>query len=53
MHARAQTDELCPDPTPTNLSRDASGNLINPDGFGAVIAVSPARQIQLMARFHF
>jgi len=41
------------DPTPTNLSRDASGTLINPAGFGAVTAVSPARQIQLMARFHF
>ena len=41
------------DPTPTNLSRDASGNLINPTGFGAVTAVAPARQIQLMARFHF
>ena len=41
------------DPTPTNLSRDASGTLINPTGFGAVTAVAPARQIQLMARFHF
>jgi hypothetical protein len=38
------------DPTPTNLSRDASGTLVNPTGFGAV---APARQIQLMARFHF
>ena len=41
------------DPTPTNLSGDASGNLINATGFGAVTAVAPARQIQLMARFHF
>jgi len=41
------------DPTPTNLSRDASGNLSNPTGFGAVTSVAPARQIQLMARFHF
>ncbi len=41
------------DPTPTNLSRDAAGTLINPSGFGAVTAVAPARQIQLMARFHF
>ena len=41
------------DPTPTNLSRDASGTLVNPTGFGAVTAVAPARQIQLMARFHF
>jgi hypothetical protein len=41
------------DPTPTNLTRDASGNLINPTGFGAVTAVAPARQVQLMARFYF
>ncbi len=41
------------DPTPTNLSRDGAGTLINPSGFGAVTAVAPARQIQLMARFHF
>jgi hypothetical protein len=41
------------DPTPTNLTRDASGALINPTGFGAVTAVNPARQIQLMARFYF
>ena len=41
------------DSTPTNLSRDASGTLVNPTGFGAVTAVAPARQIQLMARFHF
>jgi len=41
------------DPTPTNLSRDGSGNLINPTGFGTVTAVAPARQIQLMALFHF
>jgi hypothetical protein len=48
LQARSLTD-----PTPTNLSRDASGNLINPTGFGAVNAVAPARQIQLMARFYF
>ena len=41
------------DPTPTNLSRDASGNLINSTGFGTVNAVAAARQVQLMARFHF
>jgi hypothetical protein len=41
------------DATPTNLSRDASGSLINPTGFGAVTSVAPARQIQLMARIHF
>ena len=34
-------------------SRDAAGNLINASRFGAVTAVSPARQVQLMARFHF
>lgn len=41
------------DPTPTNLTRDASGNLVNPTGFGAVTQVAAARQIQLMLRFHF
>ena len=41
------------DATPTNLTRDAGGALINPTGFGAVTAVAPARQVQLMARFHF
>ena len=41
------------DPTPTNLSRDNSGALVNATGFGTVSAVAPARQIQLMARFHF
>lgn len=41
------------DPTPTNLTRDASGTLINATGFGAVTAVAPARQVQLMMRFHF
>jgi len=41
------------DPTPTNLAYDASGTLVNSTGFGAVSAVAPARQIQLMARFHF
>ena len=41
------------DPTPTNLARDASGALINPTGFGAVTGVAAARQVQLMARFHF
>lgn len=48
MQVRSLTD-----PTPTNLTRDASGALINPTGFGAVTAVAPARQIQLMVRFHF
>lgn len=41
------------DPTPTNLTRDAAGTLVNDAGFGAVTAVAPARQVQLMMRFHF
>lgn len=41
------------DPTPTNLPFDASGNLVNPTGFGAVTAVRPPRTIQLTARFQF
>ena len=41
------------DPTPTNLARDAAGNLVNANGFGAVTAVAAARQVQLMMRFHF
>lgn len=42
-------------PTPTNLARDAAGNLIpaNIRGFGAVTAVAPPRQMQLLARFTF
>lgn len=41
------------DPTPTNLAKDATGNVVNLRGFGAVTAVGPAREIQLMARFQF
>ncbi len=41
------------DPTPTNLAKDATGNVVNPTGFGAVTAVAPAREIQLMVRFQF
>jgi len=41
------------DPTPTNLTPEATGNLINPTGFGVITSVAPARQVQLMARFHF
>ena len=41
------------DPTPTNLPYDASGNLVNPTGFGAVTNVRPPRQVQLLARFQF
>jgi Carboxypeptidase regulatory-like domain len=41
------------DPTPTNLAEDAAGNVINPTGFGAVTAVAPAREVQLLLRFQF
>jgi hypothetical protein len=41
------------DPTITNLAYDASGNLINPSGFGAITSVRPARQLQLVTRFSF
>ncbi len=41
------------DPTPTNLARDAAGNVVNPTGFGAVTAVAPGREIQLLIRLQF
>jgi hypothetical protein len=41
------------DSTPTNLTPEATGNLINPTGCGAITSVAPARQVQLMARFHW
>ena len=41
------------DPTPTNLAEDASGNVVNPIGFGAVTNVAAARQIQLLVRVSF
>jgi hypothetical protein len=41
------------DPTPTNLAVDAAGNLVNPQGFGAVSNVAASRQVQLMLRFSF
>jgi hypothetical protein len=41
------------DPTPTNLAKDASGNVINPTGFGAAIDVAAARQVQLLVRLSF
>ena len=41
------------DPTPTNLATDAAGNVVNPTGLGAVTAVAPAREIQLLVRFQF
>jgi hypothetical protein len=41
------------DPTITNLPYDASGNLVNRNGFGTISTVWPAREIQLVARFVF
>jgi hypothetical protein len=41
------------DPTITNLPYDASGNLINQNGFGTISGVRPARQLQLVARLSF
>jgi hypothetical protein len=41
------------DPTPTNLPYDSAGKLVNPNGFGAVNAVRPPRNIQLQVRFAF
>ena len=41
------------DPTPTNLAMDAAGNVVNPTGFGAVTAVAPAREVQLLIRLQF
>jgi hypothetical protein len=52
VNATLQVRSLA-DPTPTNLAYDANGTLVNNTGFGTVSAVAPARQIQLMARFHF
>ncbi|MBN2368873.1 MAG: carboxypeptidase regulatory-like domain-containing protein [Vicinamibacteria bacterium] len=37
----------------TNLPYDASGNLVNQNGFGTVNGVYPARQIQLVGRIIF
>jgi hypothetical protein len=41
------------DPTPTNLAYDASGNLVNPNGFGTVSSTRPAREVQILVRFQF
>lgn len=41
------------DSTMTNLPLDANGNLVRPFGAGAVNAVGPARELQLMTRFVF
>ncbi len=41
------------DPTPTNLAYDASGTLVNANGFGSVSSARPSREIQVLARFQF
>ena len=41
------------DPTPTNLPFDANGKLVRPNGFGAVSAVRPPRNMQLSAHIQF
>jgi hypothetical protein len=48
LQVRSLTDR-----TPTNLAKDAAGNVVNPTGFGAVTAVAPAREIQLLVRLQF
>ena len=37
----------------TNLPYDATGNLVNRNGFGSVSGVRPPRQMQIMMRFSF
>ena len=41
------------DRTITNLPYDASGNLVNRNGFGTANGVAPARNLQVMTRFTF
>jgi hypothetical protein len=41
------------DPTITNLPYDASGNLVNQNGFGTINGVAPPRTLQLVARVTF
>jgi hypothetical protein len=41
------------DRTITNLPYDASGNLVRPNGFGAISGVSPPRTLQLVTRLTF
>jgi hypothetical protein len=41
------------DATVTNLPYDASGNLVNPNGFGTIADVRPPRQLQLVTRVTF
>jgi hypothetical protein len=41
------------DNTITNLPHDASGNLVRPNGFGAISGVAPPRTLQLVTRLTF
>jgi hypothetical protein len=41
------------DRTITNLPYDASGNLVRPNGFGAINGVAPPRTLQLVTRITF
>jgi Carboxypeptidase regulatory-like domain/TonB-dependent Receptor Plug Domain len=41
------------DPTITNLPYDASGNLVNQNGFGTIQGVRPPRTLQLVTRVTF
>ena len=41
------------DPTITNLPYDASGNLVNNNGFGSINGVAPPRTLQLVTRLTF
>lgn len=41
------------DPTITNLPHDANGNLVRPNGFGAIDNVSQPRTLQLVTRITF
>jgi hypothetical protein len=38
------------DRTITNLPYDAAGNLVRPNGFGAINGVAPPRTLQLVTR---
>ena len=40
-------------PTITNLPYDANGNLVRPNGFGAINGVAPPRTLQLVTRLTF
>jgi hypothetical protein len=42
-----------PNPRPTNLPYNSAGQLVNPNGFGAVNAVADPRILQLLLRIQF